>query len=257
MKRKIAGLYDPYLDSMGGGERHVLSMLEVFEKEADFDSVVFWDEDYSERIKKTLNLTFDHLSFEPNIFKHSGTIGKLNKLNNLDLFIYVTDGSYFFSTAKKNYIFCMVPKPELFNNTVLNVLKTRNFSYICNSEFTQSWLKNYGGNAEFTGQQIQELDAFYPIITQLIEAGIQRQKLGHIMSLSVFTTFARRYLEEHAGENLVMFAHMLRDFLADFQGEVISQKERGFIQLNPDAQKTRTKEVQDTIASAIDDILQS
>jgi hypothetical protein len=113
------------------------------------------------------------------------------------------------------------------------------------------------GNAEFTGQQIQELDAFYPIITQLIEAGIQRQKLGHIMSLSVFTTFARRYLEEHAGENLVMFAHMLRDFLADFQGEVISQKERGFIQLNPDAQKTRTKEVQDTIASAIDDILQS
>jgi glycosyltransferase involved in cell wall biosynthesis len=148
MKRKIAGLYDPYLDSMGGGERHVLSMLEVFEKEADFDSVVFWDEDYSERIKKTLNLTFDHLSFEPNIFKHSGTIGKLNKLNNLDLFIYVTDGSYFFSTAKKNYIFCMVPKPELFNNTVLNVLKTRNFSYICNSEFTQSWLKNYGVDAQ-------------------------------------------------------------------------------------------------------------
>ena len=148
MKRKTVGLYDPYLDSMGGGERHVLSMLEVLEKEAGFDPIVFWDENYSDRITKTLNLEFTNLQFQPNFFKNAGTLNKLTKLKDLDIFIYVTDGSYFFSSAKKNYIFCMVPKAELFNNTIMNVLKTKNYSYICNSEFTQSWLTRFGVDAK-------------------------------------------------------------------------------------------------------------
>lgn len=148
MKRKTVGLYDPYLDSMGGGERHVLSMLEVLEKEAGYEPIVFWDEDVSARIVKTLNLNFNNLQFKPNIFKNAGTVSKLTSLKDLDIFIYVTDGSYFFSSAKKNYVFCMVPRPDLFNNTMLNVLKTQNYSYICNSEFTQSWLNKFGVDAQ-------------------------------------------------------------------------------------------------------------
>lgn len=156
MKRKTVGLYDPYLDSMGGGERHVLSILEVLEKEAGYSPILYWDEDETARIQKTLNIAFENLSIQPNIFKTGGTLAKLQVLKHLDRFIYVTDGSYFFSNAKKNYVFCMVPNANLFRNNLVNVLKTRNYSYICNSEFTQSWLTRFGIDAQVLYPYISE-----------------------------------------------------------------------------------------------------
>jgi hypothetical protein len=41
---KKAALYDPYLDVMGGGEKHILSILQVLEHEG-YEANVFWDHD--------------------------------------------------------------------------------------------------------------------------------------------------------------------------------------------------------------------
>ncbi len=40
MKRKKAALYDPFLDVMGGGEKHILSILKVLE-EKGFEIHIF------------------------------------------------------------------------------------------------------------------------------------------------------------------------------------------------------------------------
>ncbi|MBI3619939.1 glycosyltransferase family 4 protein [Candidatus Roizmanbacteria bacterium] len=143
MKRPRAALYSPYLNIMGGGEKHILSILSVLEKNG-FDCTIFWDDDLTQKIAETFNLNFSRLSFAPNIFKAKGIISKSHELSSFDVFLYVTDGSYFFSTAKKNFVFCMVPQKNLYRLTPLNKLKTWNYRFIANSNFTQKWLKRWG-----------------------------------------------------------------------------------------------------------------
>lgn len=143
MKRKTAALYDPYLDVMGGGERHILSILQVLEQQG-YDVTVFWDKNLSSEIKSRLNLQFKNLIFKPNIFRFPSPFTKLQALSGFDTFFYVTDGSYFFSSAKNNYAFCMVPKRDLYLMSPANKIKTFNYRFISNSSYTQKWLDKWG-----------------------------------------------------------------------------------------------------------------
>ncbi len=142
MRRKTVGLYTPYLDIMGGGEKHILSILKVFD-DADYNTVIFWSTDLSTEIQNKLKLTFRHLRFEKDL-KAMSLFEKAKKLSPLDWLLYVTDGSYFFSPAKKTAIFCMVPDKKLYNLSPINSLKTINSVFIANSHFTASWLHTWG-----------------------------------------------------------------------------------------------------------------
>ena len=137
-RSKRVGLYDPYLDTLGGGEKHILSVLEVF-AEQGFEIDILWNNDLSNEIKK-------RFIFSPQLINQLKWVDKKN-LKNLqpyDYFFYVTDGSYFFSGAKKNFVFCMVPNKKLYNLNLLNRLKLWNYRFISNSPFTSSWLKKWG-----------------------------------------------------------------------------------------------------------------
>jgi glycosyltransferase involved in cell wall biosynthesis len=144
MKRKKIGLYDPYLDVLGGGEKHILSIVNSISRSSDID--IFWDKDIYKEIKSRLNIVFTSPpKFKKNIFSSNrNLIQKLNALREYDAFFYVTDGSYFFSTAKKNYIFCMIPNQKLYNMSFINKAKTSNYKFISNSQFTKNWLFNWG-----------------------------------------------------------------------------------------------------------------
>ncbi len=145
MKKKAAALYDPYLDTLGGGEKHILSILKVLEDEG-CNINIFWDENLQAEIESKLDLDFSfQIPFYPNIFKpNSSFFKKFRTLKKFDYFFYVTDGSYFFSRAKHNFVFCMVPKKELYSMDFLNRFKTQNFTFIANSKFTQAWLSDWG-----------------------------------------------------------------------------------------------------------------
>ncbi|KKQ01981.1 MAG: Glycosyl transferase family 2 [Candidatus Roizmanbacteria bacterium GW2011_GWA2_36_23] len=154
MKKNLkVGLYNPYLDIMGGGEKHILSILKVLEDEG-FEINIFWDKDLNQEIVDKFSLVFsDRLKFLPNIFKSNSfplsALQTLRTLKNFDLFFYVTDGSYFFSSANKNYIFCMVPQRELFTTNLLNKLKLLNYRFISNSQFTGNKLLEWGINNQY------------------------------------------------------------------------------------------------------------
>jgi len=143
---KQIALYDPYLDTMGGGERHILSILKALEDKGALITV-FWDKDLQSDIKKNLGLHFRTLRFAPNIFKRS-RFEKTKLLSQHDMFFYVTDGSYFFSPSAKNFVFCMVPNPDLYRMGFMNKIKTQNFSFITNSLYTQNWLSAWGVKSE-------------------------------------------------------------------------------------------------------------
>lgn len=146
MKNRIkrVALYDPYLDTLGGGEKHVLSILEVF-AEQGYQVTIFWDKNLTKEIKNRFSLQFiDQLDWQPNIFKDLFSFRNLGILKNFDYFFYVTDGSYFFSSAKKNFVFSMIPNKNLYKKSLLNRAKLFNYRFISNSSFTQKWLKRWG-----------------------------------------------------------------------------------------------------------------
>lgn len=147
MKKKLkVGLYDPYLDILGGGEKHILSIMQIFsEKDAEIN--IFWDKDLSQEIKKRFFLpNLKKIKWLPNIFKNKSPLKSLKNLNILrsfDYFFYVTDGSYFFSLAKKNFAFAMVPDKHLYNISGGNRFKLKNWKFIANSPFTNKWLRSW------------------------------------------------------------------------------------------------------------------
>lgn len=144
MKRKKAALYDPYLDTLGGGEKHVLSIMKALQDE-EYDIDIFWDHDLNQNIEHKLHIGFLHSpQYRTNIFKKKGSfLMKLLTLRSYDVFIYVTDGSYFFSSARKNFIFSMVPSRKLYPSSSLDKIKTHNFRFISNSKFTQKNLQDW------------------------------------------------------------------------------------------------------------------
>lgn len=186
MKRKKAALYNPYLDTLGGGEKHILSLLKVLDDE-DTEITVFWNHDLTEDIREKFNLRFKHLSFAPNIFKKKSVLKKIGELRKFDYFFYVTDGSYFISGAKKNYIFAMVPDERLYQQTFVNRLKIFNYRFFCNSQFTQMYLSRFGIKA----------DICYPFIEdRYVGAPLSSMKKENII-LSVARFFPQLHTKKH------------------------------------------------------------
>lgn len=145
MKRKTVALYDPYLNTMGGGERHILSILQVLVNDLHYELTIFWDKDLNNAIQEKLQIPFKTKPiFIRNIFTRKDVLEKMVYLSKFDLFFYVTDGSYFFSFAKRNIIFCMVPNKALFRFKALDYLKVLGYEFIANSKFTQSFLQSWG-----------------------------------------------------------------------------------------------------------------
>lgn len=148
MKRKKAGLYSPYLDTMGGGEKHILSILYLLSKKG-YNIRIFWDTDLSDQIKERFSLSFSANQFTKNIFtQDTPFVEKQRILAEFDTFFYVPDGSYFFSAAKHTYIFCMVPDKKIYPHTTLSKIKTFPYTFLANSRYTQGWLKKWGIRAE-------------------------------------------------------------------------------------------------------------
>lgn len=146
MKRKTVALFNPYLDTLGGGEKHILSILQVLTNQAGFQPVIFWDTNLTKQIEDKLAIRFDTKpEFRTNVFSGNGSfMDKMAALKDIDMFFYVTDGSYFFSPAKKNYVFCMVPRKDLYSMSFMNIIKTTNYRFISNSRFTQNYLVEHG-----------------------------------------------------------------------------------------------------------------
>ena len=146
MSKKV-GLYDPYLDTLGGGEKHILSILDIF-AEQGYEINIFWDKNFSRKIKKRFAFRcIDTSKYLPNIFKNNlSPLKTLRTLKTFDYFFYVTDGSYFFSGAKNNFVFCMVPDKKLYNLNFFNRTKLWNYKFISNSPYTTKQLTKWGVN---------------------------------------------------------------------------------------------------------------
>lgn len=134
------GIFSPYLATMGGGERYVLTVAEFFLKRGN-EVNIFSDEELS---IKSVQKRFDLDISKVNLLK--------NKLSTFgyDLFFFLSDGSIPFSFAKKNILHFQVPFHYENQKTLLNKIKLSRFDQvICNSFFTKRFIdKTYGVDSQ-------------------------------------------------------------------------------------------------------------
>ena len=98
------GIFDPYLDSLGGGERYVLTLAEHLSE--NHLVRIFWDEEkIKERIKERLAINLDKAEFYRNVFsKRLNLWQKLRMTSQYDLLFILSDGSIPTTLAKKNIL---------------------------------------------------------------------------------------------------------------------------------------------------------
>jgi len=174
---KRAAIYDPYLDTLGGGERYCLTVAEILLKHG-YKVDLFWsgDQDLIEKATKRFSLNLEGLTLVKDIFQikpkqidfleeeqnlskfinHSLNPQKINqKIINFvkkikttqkyDILFYLGDGSIPIIFAKQNFLHIQVPFFDNKNilNKIINNSKLLLFSkIICNSQFTAKFYQN-------------------------------------------------------------------------------------------------------------------
>lgn len=176
-----AALYDPYLDTLGGGERYCLSVVESLLNRG-YEVDIFWSGDPGiiAKAKDRFELDISQANLVPDIFNehphrieciddregivkivsrpnnHNDVIKKaksfLNKYNatkKYDIFFYLSDWSIPFLFSKKNLLHVQVPfiKPVSTTENIFNLLKLFFINrVVCNSNFTQKYAVTKFGN---------------------------------------------------------------------------------------------------------------
>lgn len=193
--KKLAGIYDPYLDTLGGGERYCLTVAEILCKNG-YDVDIFWSgekdiiqkaqsrfdlelssvnivEDIFTPCPKKIELISDpisikqtllHKQIRQNLFDKIKTlINKYKVTQKYDLFFYISDWSVPFLFSKNNLLHVQVPfvfNPSL-KEKFLTSLKTVFFKkIICNSRFTSAFAITYFGDKCFTLYPPVDIDKF-------------------------------------------------------------------------------------------------
>lgn len=131
------GIYSPYLNILGGGERYILTMGEYLARNGRVD--IFWDDiGIKEKLHKYLNIDLERVNFVDNIFRRENLLKRTLSLRKYDLLVYVSDGSLFFSPARKNILVIQSPAhcPKL--TSLAMKLKFRNWqTVLCYSLFVK------------------------------------------------------------------------------------------------------------------------
>lgn len=138
------GIYSPYLDTSGGGEKYMLTIAEILSKENTVD--IFLDthlqtlniKSITQKISNLLNLNLEKVNFIKAPFgKNTNTFERLSFLKKYDLVFYLTDGSIFFSSARKNILHIQSPI-KVSNNSLWKKIKSSSWNLIIyNSRFTK------------------------------------------------------------------------------------------------------------------------
>lgn len=147
---KIA-IYSPYLDTVGGGEKYILTIAEYLSESHDVDFLLgthLYDLNIPatlEKIKKLHDLNLSKVNFiKAPIGIGSSNTKRLSFLKKYNYLFYLTDGSIFYSTAKNNILHIQSPIKN--SGGIKNKIKLSSWKLIIyNSNFTKSSVEKSWG----------------------------------------------------------------------------------------------------------------
>ncbi len=141
-------VFNPYLDTLGGGDRYSL-FTAISLAQLGYDTEIAW------RDKNTLTQASDRFGFDlsflklnPQAYKLFSTGTNLLKRYNLtrryQLIFWLSDASIPFLFASKNLIHIQTPFSSIGGNPLINKLKLLNITrFVYNSNFTRSILERH------------------------------------------------------------------------------------------------------------------
>jgi glycosyltransferase involved in cell wall biosynthesis len=139
-KQIRVGIYSPYLDIFGGGERYLLNIASSLSK--SHEVFIFASPSLKQKIYSLLKIDVNGVHFlSESVVRTKNVFKKYLSLNSYDVFIFMTDGSLPFPVAKKNFLIIQSPvhAPKL---TFINYIKLFRWNIICYSTFMQRIIKN-------------------------------------------------------------------------------------------------------------------
>lgn len=133
------GIFDPYMDTLGGGEKYMLTAASCLSENNEVS--VFWDKDVLVDASERFNLDLSKVSLKKNIFSNKTSLAKkLIETNKYDVIFYLSDGSIPI-TACKLYIHFQFPVEWVNSKSLITKQKIKRVKKIvCNSSFTKEFI---------------------------------------------------------------------------------------------------------------------
>jgi len=131
-----AAIYNPYLDTFGGGERYSLSVASVL-KDQGYQVYLEWkDSSIKEKLQKRFAIDLSGIEI----------VDDIKRGDKYDLCFWVSDGSIPTLKARKNFLHFQVPFKNVQKNILINRMKLfRVNKIIANSQFTKKIIdQEYG-----------------------------------------------------------------------------------------------------------------
>lgn len=140
------GLYSPFAaDTLGGGERYLLTIAECLLPNHEVDLVLSRiPENLKAKFSKNFNLNLDRLNLVIGPFQKENTAWERWRFTGrYDVFYYMTNGSFFVPHAKRNIVHFMIPfnrPPALGQRLKLNTWQVKTtHSWFCKKALERIW----------------------------------------------------------------------------------------------------------------------
>lgn len=129
-------IYNPYLDSLGGGELYTISVAKVLKGSGHAVDLYWKDPGIKGKLVERFGIDLSSVNIVPDVKRGSG----------YDFCFWVSDGSIPALLARKNFLHFQVPFQNVGGKTLLNKMKLfRINKIICNSGFTKEVIdREYG-----------------------------------------------------------------------------------------------------------------
>lgn len=126
-----AAIYSPYLDTLGGGERYMISAAKVLSENGYTVDIQSTDDQILKKLEKKFGLSFKNIRITQNIKRGDG----------YDVCLWLSDGSVPFLFSRTNILHFQRPFTKVDGKSLLNRTKFfRIKNIIVNSEFTKNWI---------------------------------------------------------------------------------------------------------------------
>lgn len=159
---KIA-IYTPYLSTLGGGERYMLTIASILAKHGNKVVIESADREILSKSEERFSLSLKGVEVSPNLKKGEG----------YDIMIWLSDGSIPTMFARKNIIHFQRPFKHVDGKSLINRIKlTRIKKVIVNSAFTKKYI-----DQEFP---VKSLVLYPPIDTNVFTPAKKKKQITYI-----------------------------------------------------------------------------
>jgi len=133
------GIYNPYLDTLGGHERYTLGIAQYL---SHVHSVtVFWDDPaIRTKARDRFGFPLEKIRIQPNVWNKSRLFEKSRISRSFDIMVFVSDGSIPLSFSKRTVVLFEFPVPWVRLSAIVRFKVRRISAFICNSSFTKKYI---------------------------------------------------------------------------------------------------------------------